>query len=55
VVDTEKLRKAVKHFSFSSRLSNRDMSKPCTAEDLEKVIHEVEKLMNAFIDELEKQ
>jgi len=55
VIDTEKLQKAVDHFVFASRVSNRDLNRPVTAEELERVINEISKLMKAFINELESQ
>lgn len=55
VVDTDKLRMAIRHFVFVSEPSNRNLDRPCTASELEKAIHEVAKLMNAFVDELEKE
>lgn len=55
MVDTDKLRKAVDSFAFSAKPSNRNLNRPCTAEELEKAINEIAKLMNKFINELENQ
>lgn len=55
MVDADKLRNAIKHFVFVAEPSNRNLDRPCTASELEKAIHEVAKLMNAFVDELEKE
>ena len=53
MIDTAKLRKAVKHFEFYSRPSNADRSIPCTVGDLRDVIDGIAKLMKTFIDEIE--
>ncbi len=51
--DITKLRKAVKNFSFYSSPSSANSSEPCTVGDVKKVIANVSKLFNTFIDELE--
>ena len=55
MVDTDKLQKAVTHFLSAARPSNRNLDRPCTAEELEKAINEVATMMKKFIKELEDQ
>lgn len=55
LLDTQKLRDAVKHFKFHSTPSSGTGSHPCTVDDLRKVIKKFAELMNTFIDEIENQ
>jgi hypothetical protein len=54
MADTEKLRKAIEHFKFSSRPSNGDKSSPCTVGDIEKVVNNISKVLQKFVEELEE-
>lgn len=52
-IDTAKLRKLISNFKFYSAPSDGVLSNPCTVQDIRKVINNVSKLLNAFVDELE--
>jgi hypothetical protein len=54
VVDTDKLRNLVYQFSFYSKPSSGDSSAPCTVGDINRVVDKVSNVLNAFVDELEK-
>jgi len=54
MADTQKLRKAIEDFKFHSRPSNSDRSSPCTVGDVEKVIVNISKVLQKFIEELEE-
>jgi hypothetical protein len=54
MADTQKLRKAIEHFKFSSRPSNGDKSSPCTVGDIEKVVNNISKVLQKFVEELEE-
>ena len=53
-IDTEKLRKLIKNFKFYSTPSDGMQSHPCTIKDINAVIDNVAKVLNAFVDELEE-
>lgn len=53
-MDTEKLRNLVRNFQFYSKPSNGDSSAPCTVGDINKMISNLAKTLNGFIDELEQ-
>ena len=55
MVDTEKLRAAVKHFSFAARPNGTVESEPCSVRDLRTAVEQTEKVLNAFIRELESE
>ena len=55
MADTKKLRAAVKHFSFAAWPSATVDSEPCSIRDLKTVIEQTEKVLNAFIRELESE
>lgn len=52
-IDTAKLRKLIKDFKFYSTPSNAMQSNPCTVRDIQKVIDNIAKVLNGFVDELE--
>lgn len=52
-IDTAKLRKLVKDFKFYSSPNAGVQSDSCTISDINKVINNVAKMLNGFIDELE--
>lgn len=52
-IDTNTLKKAIRNFQFYSTPSNGNHSEPCTIGDIYKVINNVTKLMNTFVDEIE--
>lgn len=54
MADTQKLRKLVSNFTFYSHPSDGVGSNPCTVNDINNVINNLGKVLNAFIDELEK-
>lgn len=54
-MDVQRLRDAVRHFAFYSTPSNGNSSSPCTVDELKRVISNMEKLLNVFVDELEKE
>lgn len=54
-VDTEKLRNLVKKYKFETSLSSCDSSSPATVGDVKKTIEKTARLLDAFIEELEKQ
>lgn len=53
-MDTARLRKLVRDFAFYSKPSNGDSSAPCTVGDINKVIANTAKVLNAIIVELEE-
>lgn len=53
-IDTAKLRKLIKNFKFYSTPSDGIQSNPCTIGDINKVINNVAKVLNGFVDELEE-
>lgn len=55
MIDTQKLRKAIKHFEFYSSPSNSMGGAPATVDDIKKLIKSTSKLLNEFVDELEKE
>ncbi len=55
MVDTDKLKRAVQHFVFSSGPTSANDSTPCTVGDVNLVIKNISKVLNTFIDELENQ
>lgn len=55
MADTQKLRKAIKHFEFYSTPSNAMGGAPATVDDIRKLIKNTAKLLNEFVDELEKE
>jgi hypothetical protein len=54
-VDTVKLRRSVKNFAFHSKPSNGTVSDYCTIRDLRNVIDNLTDVLNAFVDELERE
>lgn len=56
MVDIQALRNAVANFAFYAKSSNSGSSSaPVTMSDLNKVIAETAKVLNIFVDELEKR
>lgn len=55
MVDTDRLRKALKHFSWETHLSNGNSSDPCTVGDYKQLVSSIEKVLRVFIDELEQE
>lgn len=53
LIDMDKLRKAVRSFAFHARPSSANDATPCTVGDLNEVIADVRKVLEAFIDEIE--
>jgi hypothetical protein len=53
-VNTNNLRKAIRDFQFYSTPSKANHSEPCTVGDIHKVINNMAKLMNTFVNEIEK-
>lgn len=53
MIDTESLKRAVKHFEFSSRPINAMSSAPASVDDINKLIRNTARLFNTFIEELE--
>jgi len=53
VIDTQRLRDAVASFRFYGKPSNASANEPCTNRDIWKIIDEVTKVLNVFIDEFE--
>lgn len=53
-IDTETLRQAIRHFERRSRPSNATHGVPATVDDVNRVIDEVAKVLNTFVQELEK-
>lgn len=54
MVDTDNLKKAVKHFQFYSKPSSGTSDTPATVGDINKLIKNTANLFNAFIEELEQ-
>ena len=52
-IDTAKLRKLIKNFKFYSPPGGLQ-SNPCTVGDINKVIDNIAKVLNGFVDELEE-
>lgn len=53
-IDTVKLRKLIKDFKLHSTPSDAVQSHTCTISDINKVINNVAKVLNGFVDELEE-
>ena len=53
-IDTAKLRKLVNEFKFHSMPNDGIQSNPCTVGDIQKVINNIAKVLNGFVDELEQ-
>lgn len=53
-IDTARLRKLIKNFKFYSGPNDTVQSNPCTVSDIRKVIDNVAKVLNGFVDELEE-
>lgn len=54
MVDTEKLRRMVKDFAFHSRPTSATGSTPCTVQDLNRVIDNLQKVLYAMVAEIEE-
>lgn len=54
LVDTEKLRRMVKDFAFYSRPTSATGSTPCTVQDLNRVIDNLQKVLYAMVAEMEE-
>lgn len=54
VADTQAMRQAIKHFKFYATPSSGSSSEPATVGDINKLIQQTAKLMEAFVDALEK-
>lgn len=50
--DISILQTAVKSFAFNARPTSLNPDTPCTVEDINKLIREISKVLNVFIDEL---
>lgn len=55
MVDTDRLRKALKTFSWDTHQSNGNSSDPCTIRDYNNLVQSIEKVLRVFIDELERE
>ena len=53
-INTAKLRKLIRNFKFYSAPNDGLQSNPCTIRDINKVIDNVAKVLNGFVDELEE-
>ncbi len=53
-INTAKLRKLIQNFKFYSHPSDGMQSHPCTIGDINKVIDNVAKVLNGFVDELDE-
>lgn len=53
-IDTARLRKLIDNFKFHSHPSDGVQSNPCTIADINKVIDNLAKVLNGFVDELDK-
>ena len=53
-IDTQKLRQAIRDFKFYSRPSSATLGTPADVDDINRVIDGVTKVLNAFVQELEK-
>lgn len=54
MADTQAMRQAIKHFKFYASPSSGNSSEPATVGDINKLIQQTAKLMEAFVDALEK-
>ena len=54
MADTQKLREAVQQFKFYSRPTSGIGNTPATVDDINNLINNIEKLMNTFIEEMER-
>ena len=54
MADTQAIRQAIKHFKFYATPSIGSSSEPATVGDINKLIQQTAKLMEAFVDALEK-
>lgn len=54
MADTQAMRQAIKHFKFYAPPSSGSSSEPATVGDINKLIQQTAKLMEAFVDALEK-
>lgn len=53
-IDTQKLRQATRDFKFYSRPSSATLGTPATVDDINRVIDGVAKVLNTFVQEVEK-
>lgn len=54
MVDTERLRRMIKDFAFHSRPTSATGSTPCTVQDLNRVIDNLQKVLYAMVSEMEE-
>lgn len=54
MADTQAMLQAIKHFKFHATPSSGNYSDPATVGDINKLIQQTAKLMEAFVDALEK-
>lgn len=54
LADTQKLRKLIEHFKYQASPSGSS-SNPATVGDINTLISEISKVLNAFVDELEER
>ena len=55
MADIQKLRKAIKNFEFWAKPSTGNGASPCTADDINRLIREISKVLQAFANELDKE
>lgn len=53
-INTEKLRKAIQHYKFTTKPSNSNPNAACSVDDIEKVVKNTALLLEKFVEELEK-
>lgn len=54
MADTEKLRYLIRNFAFYSRPSSATGSTPCTVQDINRVIDNLQKVLSAIVDEMDE-
>ena len=55
MVDTQKLRNAIKRFEFDAGPNNGDRSRPATIGDIKKLQKRIAEVLSVFVDELEQE
>ena len=54
MVDTDALRRTIRRYKFYASPSSGSGNDPATVEDINKLIRQTAKLLDTFVDELEK-
>jgi len=55
MVDTDKLRRAIRTFTNNSRPHSTNPADLCTVQDMNNLVNEISKVLKKFVDELESE